>query len=463
MTGLAIPTQIETCNIDIICPIYPCSRVSRGGGREGRIKGGRRRRRIFSVENRVGLGVAAFTRGILELDDVGAGVEDHVDVFGGRADADAGEVLAVALGEAGDDGGAEPGGGWAGSGHCGNIQISSPFRLQGDPGHCGNKSYELSCEADGTNQSHHAILYLFSGKYYVEAINYNNYTIRLVDAGVHNTKDNYFSNPVYPLTVFNFSSYSFSKYQPYSLSYPYFESPDVSFPADQYLTAPLVMLSCKNPMNYSDLFVETAPCINNTSIHSSSDPSLSTVYSYFMHGRFNKYNEPDIRTADLGLSCKITLMVLVSPPPTPTDEYIKSCQGIYKQLAYGFQLTWIDYQCRKNCGQNYDEWPLKCGLITYNTSGGRADADAGEVLAVALGEAGDDGGAEPGGGWAGSGAVVGEGGEGVEAEGVVAEAEVEELGGGLVEGEGVEVVEREGEGRWVGVRFGVVEREGEGR
>ena len=95
--------------------------------------------------------------------------------------------------------------------------------------------------------------------------------------------------------------------------------------------------------------------------------------------------------------------------------------------------------------------------------GGRADADAGEVLAVALGEAGDDGGAEPGGGWARSGAVVGEGGEGVEAEGVAAEAEVEELGGGLVEGEGVEVVEREGEGRWVGVGFGVVEREGEGR
>ncbi|KAL6133749.1 hypothetical protein ACLB2K_065983 [Fragaria x ananassa] len=82
-----------------------------------------------------------------------------------------------------------------------------------------------------------------------------------------------------------------------------------------------------------------------------------------------------------------------------------------------------------------------------------ADADAGEVLAVALGEAGDDGGAKPGGGWAGSGAVVGEGGEGVEAEGVTAEAEVEELGGGLVEGEGVEVVEREGEGRWVGVGF----------
>ena len=88
---------------------------------------------------------------------------------------------------------------------CGNIQIKSPFRLQGDPTKCGNKSYELSCEANGSSQSDDAILYLFSGKYYVQAINYNNYTIRLVDAGVHNTKDNFFSNPVYPLTAFNFT------------------------------------------------------------------------------------------------------------------------------------------------------------------------------------------------------------------------------------------------------------------
>ncbi|KAM5584979.1 hypothetical protein ABKV19_004387 [Rosa sericea] len=236
---------------------------------------------------------------------------------------------------------------------CGNIEISSPFRLQGDPGHCGNKSYELSCEADGTSQSHQAILYLYSGKYYVQAINYNNYTIRLVDAGVHKTEDNYFSNPVYPLTVFNFSTY-FNDDDPYTLSYYYFKSPDMGY-RDKYLTVPLIFLSCTNQMNYSDLLVETAPCIKNTGIHSSSDSSLSTVYSYFMLGRL----DDDLSPADLGLSCKITLMALVSPPPTPTDKYSKSCQGIYKQLAYGFQLSWIRYGCAEKCwGLEYDDCAL---------------------------------------------------------------------------------------------------------
>ncbi|XP_040361809.1 LEAF RUST 10 DISEASE-RESISTANCE LOCUS RECEPTOR-LIKE PROTEIN KINASE-like 2.4 [Rosa chinensis] len=244
---------------------------------------------------------------------------------------------------------------------CGNIKISSPFRLQGDPGQCGNKSYELSCEADGTSQSHQAILYLFSGKYYVQAINYNNYTIRLLDAGVHKTKGNHFSNPVYSLSFFNFTSSDdpsikrdTSSDDPYFLSYPYSVYPEpepYQYVGGVPLTVSLIFLSCTNQMNHSDLFVETAPCIKNTGIHSSSDSSLSTVYSYFMLGRLNDDGSPeDLSPAEWGLSCKITLMARVSPPPTPTDKYSKSCQGIYKQLAYGFQLSWVRYGCRENCG-----------------------------------------------------------------------------------------------------------------
>ncbi|KAM5584992.1 hypothetical protein ABKV19_004397 [Rosa sericea] len=249
---------------------------------------------------------------------------------------------------------------------CGNIKIRSPFRLQGDPGHCGNKSYELSCEADGTGQSHQAILYLYSGKYYVQAINYNNYTIRLVDAGVHKTEDNYFSNPVYPLTRFNFSPDCNSD-DLYTLSYPYFASPDKRSGC-KYLTVPLIFLSCTNQMNHSDLLVETAACIKNTGIHSSSDSSLSTVYSYFMLGRLDDDGSPEyLNPADLGLSCTITLMALVSPPPTPTDKYSKSCQGIYKQLAYGFQLSWLGYGCAntkcgpdESCALNLNMTGLEC-------------------------------------------------------------------------------------------------------
>ncbi|KAJ8770535.1 hypothetical protein K2173_018026 [Erythroxylum novogranatense] len=63
---------------------------------------------------------------------------------------------------------------------CGNIpNISYPFRLRTDHKNCGNKDYELSCENNLA-----LVLNLFSAKYYVQAINYSNYTIRLVDAGV---------------------------------------------------------------------------------------------------------------------------------------------------------------------------------------------------------------------------------------------------------------------------------------
>ncbi|KAK7860189.1 hypothetical protein CFP56_042153 [Quercus suber] len=63
---------------------------------------------------------------------------------------------------------------------CGNIHnISFPFRLKTDPENCGDFSFELSCENNRT------VLYISSGKYYVQEISYNNYTIRIVDLGIH--------------------------------------------------------------------------------------------------------------------------------------------------------------------------------------------------------------------------------------------------------------------------------------
>ncbi|XP_059599364.1 uncharacterized protein LOC100254849 [Vitis vinifera] len=59
---------------------------------------------------------------------------------------------------------------------CGNIHnISYPFRLKDDPESCGESEYELACENNRT------ILYLYSGKYKVEEIKYENFTIRVVD------------------------------------------------------------------------------------------------------------------------------------------------------------------------------------------------------------------------------------------------------------------------------------------
>ena len=80
---------------------------------------------------------------------------------------------------------------------CGKISnISYPFRLKDDPKHCGDSRYELSCE------NNEATLYLYSGKYYVQSINYNNFTIRVADPGV--MESNCASLPRYSLSRSNF-------------------------------------------------------------------------------------------------------------------------------------------------------------------------------------------------------------------------------------------------------------------
>ncbi|VVA41386.1 PREDICTED: rust resistance kinase Lr10, partial [Prunus dulcis] len=215
---------------------------------------------------------------------------------------------------------------------CGNINISSPFRLKGDSKHCGNKSFELSCEAKGNGTTHHAVLYLFSGKYYVQAINYNNFTIRLVDVGVHKIKDNYFSHPLFSLTLFNFSYYS--NYTGPLPGYYHRES-----------LMSIVFLSCEIPMHPSHLIVETAPCISGVNNYSSSNSSFSnvTTYSYFIKFPVRRGGP---RSYNFGDSCKITLMVMVSPS---TEELMTSCKGIYNEIAHGFELSWLHHACKVTC------------------------------------------------------------------------------------------------------------------
>ncbi|MCD7462269.1 hypothetical protein HAX54_048158 [Datura stramonium] len=65
---------------------------------------------------------------------------------------------------------------------CGHIHnISYPFRLKSDPKHCGHENYELSCEGDRAIFTILPYNWNRSLNYYVQAINYENSTIRLVD------------------------------------------------------------------------------------------------------------------------------------------------------------------------------------------------------------------------------------------------------------------------------------------
>ncbi|XP_034920138.1 rust resistance kinase Lr10-like [Populus alba] len=210
---------------------------------------------------------------------------------------------------------------------CGNIQnISFPFRLNTDPQSCGNYNYTLICENNIST-----VLYLYSGKYYVQAIDYDNFTIRVVDAGV---QDNCCSIPRYSLARDNFS-YG----DPYT-SYNYKQvPPGVSDGFVEYywlnelptLSLHMVFMSCENTVN-SPLYVDTAPY----GLNYGSDSSLVTPSNYVTLGGMN--------ASDLMELCSIEKIFLL-PKKNYTD---KSFEEIHSDLAYGFELSWYNINC-ENC------------------------------------------------------------------------------------------------------------------
>ncbi|KAM5551352.1 hypothetical protein ABKV19_026266 [Rosa sericea] len=198
---------------------------------------------------------------------------------------------------------------------CGDIHnISYPFRLNDDPEKCGDQRYNLSCENNVT------VLHLYSGKYYVLAINYGNYTIRVVDANIR--KDNCSSLPRYSL-----ASYNFSDEDPY----------------DIVLSKPIIFMTCETRPVNSYLYMDTAPCINATSGH-------SFVITQTL-------NAPDLWD-----SCRIELMVLISSS-IGTKDMNSSYIDIHNELLYGFELSWVQSYGRSGgyCYIDTDTNKVNCG------------------------------------------------------------------------------------------------------
>ncbi|KAF9663256.1 hypothetical protein SADUNF_Sadunf17G0019400 [Salix dunnii] len=182
---------------------------------------------------------------------------------------------------------------------CGRIQnISYPFRLHTDPQNYGNYNYTLICENNNS-----AVLYLYSGKYYVQGIDYGNYTIRLVDAGV---QDNCRSIPRYSLAPDNFSDEDPYRLYNYKTVLQGVNEGSIDYWPGWYppkLSQPMVFMSCKNTVD-SPLYVDTAHHGLNYSIE------------------------------------KIFLL----PKKNYTD---KSFEEIHNDLAYGFELSWYNIYCGK--------------------------------------------------------------------------------------------------------------------
>nr|GMD58544.1 rust resistance kinase Lr10-like isoform X1 [Ipomoea batatas] len=184
---------------------------------------------------------------------------------------------------------------------CGSIHnISFPFRLNTDPQHCGNPDYELTCEQNRTVLTLH-----YSQKYYVQSINYDNYTIRVVDPDVQEA-NNMCSFPRYAV-----SRYSFFRYHdgyPYSVARAkrttYYNREEL--PSIPLITVPIIFLRCPFPMK-SFTFVEmTKECWNDKNSSGRNAPPFypSGGYAYAKVGRLN--------ASDLRISCGVDLITMTS-------------------------------------------------------------------------------------------------------------------------------------------------------
>lgn len=201
---------------------------------------------------------------------------------------------------------------------CGKINnIKYPFRLKNDPATCGDPRYELSCENNITTLS------LFSGKFYVRSINYNNYSISLVDPGIE--EGNCSSIPRYFLSVTNFTSY-------YNNSYggdPY----EVPFASR---SGYVVYLNCSKQVKDDPDYVDTAPCRVNWD-------SNSTGHVYAIASNY-------LSAQRLNIDCHVKLVAMSTAPYSyQSDPQPYSYQEIHEMLSNGFELSWMIRACEDFC------------------------------------------------------------------------------------------------------------------
>ncbi|KAE8706158.1 PR5-like receptor kinase [Hibiscus syriacus] len=180
-----------------------------------------------------------------------------------------------------------------GSVFCGSLNISSPFRLKNQPPHCGHRRYEVECD-----KNNRTTLVLRGGKFLVEEIFYENYTMLVVDAGLDMDDCNSL-----PLS----SAYYY---------YSYCEKPIQLYPYDNLSL--MYVVNCTKPIE-SALYISASRCRVN---------SNASSYFYFL----------DIRTPPSDLSQSFTLEAEV--PIRVHNISGMSTLAIYNKLSQGVFLEW---------------------------------------------------------------------------------------------------------------------------
>jgi hypothetical protein len=182
-------------------------------------------------------------------------------------------------------------------------------------------------------------LTLSSSKYYVKSINYNNYTIRLVDPGIQESDCS--SMPRYFLTTSNFtSSYDYNyRGDPYETFQD--RIPSGTLPLFDHV----VYMNCSNLVRDDHAYTDTASCIklNSQGGHVYAIARDLTV-------RNLKHND-----------CHVEVVTAISffgynrSGVEPRNFYQKfSYSEIHRMLVDGFEVSWLSGPCQDLCGNPGD-------------------------------------------------------------------------------------------------------------
>ncbi|PHT27981.1 Glycerophosphodiester phosphodiesterase protein kinase domain-containing GDPDL2 [Capsicum baccatum] len=175
---------------------------------------------------------------------------------------------------------------------CGHIRnISFPFSLNTDPTHCGDDPpiFELACEGNQT------FIWLSSNKLYVQAINYDNQTLRLVDQTLQ-TQD-----------VCSLRGHAGT----FGLSFPYHLDP-------KRTAEPIFIFNCPLAVNNSSRFLEIGGC-------------NSSRYTYLKMGEMNASEVSD--------GCEAEFIGMTSWPNIKDHVHNNiSLSDFHQAILYGFEL-----------------------------------------------------------------------------------------------------------------------------
>lgn len=197
------------------------------------------------------------------------------------------------------------------SSSCGDIDLPRVYHYEGT-------SYKLYCE------NSRMVIYLTdflyfndliykirrSYRYYVEAINYNNHTIRLVAPNVKQNNCSFL--PLFPLAKDFFTR----KGDMIQTEVQYL-SANGTISRPRQLTQPVIFLRCNERVN-SSRYIDASPCINGS----------ASSYSYVVVGS-------DFTFSDLKDSCGIEVVTLISA----RNKNFSSYAQVHAELAYGFELA----------------------------------------------------------------------------------------------------------------------------